>query len=327
MARVAVVFTGGTISSAFDSAAGGNVPMLDGAAILAHTPGLDSIAEVGAIDRGRTPASHFTFAALLDLAGILRDALADPAVDGAIVVQGTDTIEETAFLWDLVLDSAKPVVVTGAMRASDEAGFDGPANLRDAVRVAAAPSMRGAGVVVCLAGTVEPADDVIKMHASALGTFTSPNGGSLGRVGANGLTIFRGRAGRRHVETDRAAERVHLMTATVAMDGSLLDAAVGSGADGIVVAATGAGNTDPTLLAAAVRAMAAGIPVALATRCPSGRAGAGYAFPGGGARWVEAGALPVGHLCAVKARVALALGIGAGLDREGLVELLADPLP
>ena len=108
----------------------------------------------------------------------------------------------------------------------------------------------------------------------------------------------------------RAAERVHLITATVAMDGSLLDAAVAAGADGIVVAATGAGNTDPALLAAAERAIAAGLPVALATRCPSGRAGTAYAFPGGGATWIRAGALPVGHLCAVKARVALALGLG-----------------
>ena len=111
------------------------------------------------------------------------------------------------------------------------------------------------------------------------------------------------------------------------MDGSLLDAAVAAGADGIVVAATGAGNTDPALLAAAERAIAAGLPVALATRCPSGRAGTAYAFPGGGATWVRAGALPVGHLCAVKARVALALGLGAGLARDGLAALLADPLP
>ena len=327
MARVAVIFTGGTISTTFDPVAGGNVPTLDGAAILARTPGLEAIAEVVAIDRGRTPASHFTFPALLDLAGVLRGTLADPAIDGAVVVQGSDTIEETAFAWDLVLDGAKPVVVTGAMRASDEAGFDGPANLRDAVLVAAAASMRDAGVVVCLAGTVEPADDVVKMHASALDTFASPNGGSLGRVGAGGLAVYRHRAGRRHLETERAAERVHLITATVAMDGSLLDAAVAAGTDGIVVAATGAGNTDPRLLAAAVRAMEAGIPVALATRCPAGRAGAGYAFPGGGATWVQAGALPVGHLCAVKARVGLALGLGAGLDRAGLMALLDDPLP
>jgi L-asparaginase len=111
------------------------------------------------------------------------------------------------------------------------------------------------------------------------------------------------------------------------MDGSLLDAAVAAGADGIVVAATGAGNTDPSLLAAAVRAMAGGVPVALASRCPSGRAGPAYAFPGGGAAWIRAGAIPVGHLCAVKTRVALALGLGAGLDRVGLAALLADPLP
>ena len=104
MARVAVVFTGGTISTAFDPAAGGNVPVLDGAGILARTPGLDAIAEVVAIDRGRTPASHFTFPALLELADVLREALADPSVAGAVVVQGTDTIEETSFCWDLVLD-------------------------------------------------------------------------------------------------------------------------------------------------------------------------------------------------------------------------------
>jgi len=325
VARVAVVFTGGTISSAYDPAAGGNVPTLDGAAILARTPGVEAVADVVAIDRGRTPASHFSFADLLAIAAVLREALADPATDGAVVVQGTDTIEETAFCWDLVLGGLKPVVVTGAMRASDQPGFDGPANLLDAVRVAASPAAREIGVVVSLGGTIEPADDVTKMHASALDTFASPNSGSLGRVGPSGVTILRRRAGRRHVATERGAERVHLVTAGVATDGSLLDAAVTAGAEGIVVAATGAGNTDPRLLAAAERAIAAGLPIALATRCPAGRASGAYAFPGGGAQWLRAGAIPVGHLCAIKARVALALGIGAGLDRDGLGALLADP--
>lgn len=325
MARVAVVFTGGTISTVFDPVAGGNVPVLDGAAILERTPGLDTIAEVVAIDRGRTAASHFTFPQLLELAGVLRDALADPAVDGAVVVQGTDTIEETSFCWDLLLDGVKPVVVTGAMRSSDDPGFDGPSNLRDAVRVAAEPAMRGAGVVVSLGGTIEPADDVQKSHATALDTFRSPNAGSLGRVGADGVVLARTRGPRRQVSTARAAERVYLVMATVATDAVLLDAAIEAAADGIVVAATGSGNTDPSLLDAAQRAMAAGIPVALASRCPGGRATAGYAFPGGGATWIRAGALPVGQLCALKARVALALGLGAGLDRAGLVALLGDP--
>ena len=206
MGRVAVVFTGGTISTAFDPVAGGNVPILDGAAILARTPGLDAVADVVAIDRGRTPASHFTFPELLDIADVVRSALADPAIDGAVIVQGTDTIEETAFCWDLVLDDPKPVVVTGAMRASDDAGFDGPANLRDAVRVATSDPMRGTGVVVCLAGTIEPADDVIKMHASALDTFQSPNGGSLGRVTGDGLVLYR-RTRRPAPRPDRPSRR------------------------------------------------------------------------------------------------------------------------
>ena len=326
MTRVAVVFTGGTISTAFDPVAGGHVPVLDGAAILARTAGLDAIAEVIAIDRGRMPASHFTFADLLDIAAVLRTTLADPGIAGAVVVQGTDTIEETSFCWDLVLDGPKPIVVTGAMRASDELGFDGPANLRDAVRVAAAPAMHGVGVVVCLAGTIEPADDVQKWHSTAIDTFHSPNGGSLGRVYGDNVVLLRRRVGRRHVTTDRAAPRVHLITATVAMDGSLVDAAAAAGMDGLVIAATGSGNTSESLRAAAARAIDQGVPVVLASRCHAGQVLPAYAFPGGGATWERSGAILAGHLCATKARVALALGIGAGLDRGGLARLLADPL-
>src|SRR5437667_10622979 len=110
MPRVAVVFTGGTISNVFDPVAGGNVPLLDGAAILARTPGLDAIADVVAIDRGRLAASHLTFPQLLELAAVVREAVADPDIDGAVIVQGTDTIEETSFCWDLVLAGAKPIV-------------------------------------------------------------------------------------------------------------------------------------------------------------------------------------------------------------------------
>jgi L-asparaginase len=310
-----------------DPVAGGNVPALDGAAILARTPGLDAIADVEAIDRGLTPASHFTFATLIEIAGQLRARLADPGVDGAVVVQGTDTIEETAFAWDLLLDSSKPVVVTGAMRTPDRLDYDGPSNLRGAVAAAASPELREQGVVVSLAGTIEASDDVIKLHTAALDTFQSPYAGSLGRVGEDGVTVLRRRERRRHVATERAAERVHLITVTLGMDGSLVDAAVAAGADAIVVAATGAGNTSPAVLNAAVRAMAAGVTVVLASRCPAGRATTDYAFPGGGATWARAGAIVAGTLCAPKVRVAVALGLGAGLDHDGLKELLADPLP
>jgi L-asparaginase len=330
MERVAMVFTGGTISMGFDPVAGGNVPALDGAAILARTPGLESIAEIVPIDRGLTPASHFTFEDVLAIGRVVQDALDDTSIAGVVVVQGTDTIEETSFAWDLVLESSKPVVVTGAMRAPHEDGFDGPANLRDAVIAAIEPAMRDAGVVVTLAGTIEPADDVTKLHTTAFATFGSPNGGTLGRVLDDRVVLERARAPRRRLAAaglgaGRGAGRVHLLTAGIGSDGSLLDAAVAAGADGIVVAATGAGNTSPGWLAAAERAIAGGVVVALASRCPAGAVSTAYAFPGGGATWVRAGAIRVGTLCAIKARVALALGLGAGLSRDGLAALLAGP--
>jgi L-asparaginase len=326
VSTVAVIFTGGTISMQADPVAGGNVPTLDGAAILARTPGLNEIANVVPIDRGLTPASHFTFPDLFGLAAAVEAALTDRRVDGCVVVQGTDTIEETSFFLDLVLTTPKPVVVTGAMRSASEPGYDGPANLGEAVRCAAASALRDQGVVVVLAGSIEAADDVTKTHASSLETFRSLNLGPLGRVEGDRVVVLRRRAGRRHVATRRAAERVHLVTAHVAMDGSLVDAALVAGADGFVVEATGGGNTSRFLFDACRAAMAAGVPVALTTRCPAGRASSAYAFPGGGATWVRAGAMLAGYLGGPKARVALALGIGAGLDHRGLTGLLADPV-
>ena len=325
MSRVAMLFTGGTISMAVDPAAGGKVPTLDGAAILARAPGIEDIAELRVVDLGRTPASHFTFPKLFEIAGEIRRCQEDPAIDGVVVVQGTDVIEETAFLWDLVLDRPEPVIVVGAMRAPSDAGDDGPANLRAAVRCAASAELRGAGVNVVLDSTINPADAVTKTHASALDSFQCLDTGPLGRVVEDRVVIERTRGPRRHVATNRAAEGLPIITAHVAMDGALLDAAAAMGPAGVVVEATGAGNTAASLLEAAVHAMERGIVVAFTTRCPAGAAGTGYAFPGGGAQWQRAGALLAGHLTGPKARIALAAGLGADLDRDALAELLADP--
>lgn len=324
--RVVAVFTGGTISMEVDPRAGGAVPRLDSAAILARAVGLEAIARVEAIDLGRIPASHFSFADLFRIAATVRRALADPGIAGAVVVQGTDTIEETAFAFDLLHADARPLVVTGAMRNASEPDADGPANLRDAVCAAAAPALREAGCVVVLAGTIEPADDVTKTHATALDTFRSCNAGRLGIVQGGHVLLERPRGPRRAVAAHRAIGQIALVTAATGVGGEPIDWAVEHGIRGIVVEATGAGNTDPAMLAAAERAMARGLPVVLTTRCPAGRAGAGYAFPGGGATWVRAGAMLAGSLGGPKARIALALGLGAGLDRSELAALLADPI-
>jgi L-asparaginase len=326
MPRIAVVFTGGTISMLVDPVAGGAVPALDGAAILARTPGLDAIADLVPIDRGMIPASHWTFERLLQLAGDLRRLAAEETIDGIVVVQGTDTIEESSFAFDLLVDTAKPIVITGAMRNATDPGYDGPANLRDAVRCAADPALGGAGVVVVMAGSIEPAADVTKTNASALDTFCSLNQGRLGFVSDGVVVLERVPAPRRPVlATERAASPVPIVVATIGLDEGLIAAVRTLGPAGIVVEATGAGNTAASLLAEATAAIGEGIPVVLATRCPSGAAGTGYAFPGGGATWVQAGALLAGTLTGPKARIALALALGAGLGGAELAAFLVGP--
>jgi L-asparaginase len=272
------------------------------------------------------PASHLRFDQVLEVARILRDALARPDVDGAVVVQGTDSIEETAMAWDLLVDSVKPVVVVGAMRHAADPGYEGPSNLRDAVRAAASASLREQGTVVVMGSVILPATDVVKTDTDRYDTFRAPNSGPLGDIRGDEVSLRRRRAVRATLPAipEHAAEPVDLVVATISADDRLMRAAIDGGARGIVVAATGTGNTDPSLLEAATAAMSRGIPVVLATRVLAGRAGPRYGFPGGGAWWVREGAILAGTLSAPKARVALALGLGAGLDDAGLRRLFGD---
>jgi L-asparaginase len=326
MPRIAVVFTGGTISMLHDPAAGGPVPVLRGADIVARTSGLETIGEIEAIDWGLVPASHLSLDQVLELGVLVRSQLAHPEVDGAVLVQGTDTIEETGFALDLVHESEKPLVLVGAMRNAEDDGYDGPSNLRGAVRCAADPALRGQGVLVAMASEIHAADSVVKSHTDAVTAFGSPDLGPLGHVSDEGVTIARARMRRRRLRPvpNRAAEPVILITATIGMDGELVRLARRAGARGFVVAAMGAGNTTPDLLAACLEAMDDGLPVVLASRCPAGAARPLYGFPGGGRSWAAAGAIFAGHLHPLKARVAVALGLGAGLDRAGLRHLLEE---
>jgi len=318
--RIAVIFTGGTIAMRSDTGGGGNVPTLDADALLASVPGLGDIAEVLPIDWGLVPASHLTFAQVLEIGGILAEQLARPDVFGAVVVQGTDVIEETAFAWDLLPLPAKPIVVVGAMRSASEEGYDGPDNLRSAIAAAADASLADQGVVVAMAGEIHGADDVRKTHTHALDTFRSPNRGRLGTVADGRVAMERRRTPARLPRIpDRAALPVHLLPFALDTDAGAL-AALGAAPlpAGLVVAAAGGGNTPPAFLALARRLMEAGVPVALTTRCPSGQARPGYGFEGGSSQWWESGALFTGTLDAYRARVLLALGLGAG---AGLAEL------
>lgn len=323
MSRVAIVFTGGTISMKPDEQAGGAVPTLRGEEIISRTPGLAEVAEIEPIDWGLVPASHLGLPTLLELARLLDETLARDEVEGAVLVQGTDSIEETAFAFDLLLRSDKPLAVTGAMRNAAEADYDGPRNLTDAVRCAADGRLRGQGTLVVLNGLIVASDQVQKTHTSALDTFRSRDGLPLGVVDVEGLRIAHRREARVRLPVipSTAVDNVHLITVTTGMDGTLLRLLRPTRPAAVVVAATGAGNTHPDILAAAQELMETGTLVCLTTRCPLGSVAPAYGFPGGGAQWQRAGAI-LSPLDGPKCRVALGLGVAAGLELSELRWLL-----
>lgn len=303
-----------------DPVSGAVVPALRGHEILARTPGLAGIADLEVTDWGLVPASHLSLDQLLDLCRLLQRMLARPDIQGAVVVQGTDSIEETAVGFDLLLDGTKPVVVVGAMRNAGDPGWDGGRNLRDSVLVAASPEARGQGVLVVMAGSILPADDAVKLDSRALDAFRAPNVGPLGRVGEDGVLLERRRDDRLRLPRIPAAgaEPVFLVTATMGMDGAIVRALSAVDPKGFVIAASGAGNTHPDLLDACRSEMARGVPVVLVSRCLAGGVAPAYGFPGGGRDWLEAGAILGGRLNGPKARVCLALALGAGLRGEVL---------
>ncbi|MBM0238253.1 asparaginase, partial [Micromonospora sp. ATA32] len=265
-----VLFTlGGTIAMA-GAGATGVVARLTGAELAAAVPGLaDLPLEVRDVEA--VPSADLTYRRILDLVAAAGAAVADGAT-GVVVTQGTDTLEETAFLADLVWPHPAPLVFTGAMRNPTLAGPDGPANLLAAVRVAAAPVARDLGVLVAVNDEIHAARYVRKTHSTSTATFASPNAGPLGHVieGEVRLLVRPARhAPLASVDPDRlAATRVALHTVTLDDDVALLDG-LAQGRQGLVVAGFGVGHVPPAF-APALGALAERMPVVLTSRTGAG---------------------------------------------------------
>ncbi|BBZ29028.1 L-asparaginase [Mycolicibacterium madagascariense] len=303
MPRVVVLATGGTISS---RRAGGAVTAVDDAATTLAGVAMDGVA-VEHRDVLRIGSYRMTLADARALAEEVERQLHRVDVDGVVVTHGTDTMEETAILLDLVRDGAEPVVLTGAQRAADAADADGPRNLRDAITVAADPAARGRGALVVFGGSVWAARGVRKSHTVDLSAFTNP-AGAVGGVhsGTAELQRVSPRPAPLALPTaDFDSVRVDVVTAYLGSDDVLLRAAVAAGARGIVLAALGTGNAPPGVAESVAEICRAGVVVALSTRAAAGPIVPIYGA-GGGVDLVAAGAVPVA-LPAPQARVAMAL--------------------
>ena len=309
--RLLVLSLGGTITMV-PSEAGGIAPKLGAEELVASVPALAEVAEIEAHSPFRLPSPSLTPGNLVDIARTIEAGFAAGA-DGAVVIQGTDTIEESAFILDLLVGGEKPVVVTGAMRGADAPGADGPANLLAAARVAAAPEARGLGTLAVLNYDIHAARFVQKSHTTLPSAFSSPLVGPLGAV-AEGRPRFFVRVSR--APTLAAAQGppapVALVKWAMGDDGRMLSALPGLGYAGVVVEGMGAGHV-PADAAPLVGELAARIPVVLASRAMTGPVFTRtYGYPGSEIDLIARNLVPAGYLSALKARLLLGLVLRSG---------------
>ena len=305
--RIAIYFTGGTISMRVDPKIGAAVPALSGKDIVENVPELATVADFEIIDFGRYPGPHWTLPLMMDLSRKVRETLNRPEVDGVVITHGTDSLEETAFLLDLTIESEKPVVFVGAMRNSSELGWDGPSNLLAAVRVALTPSSRSKGVMVVMNDTALAASEVTKTHTESFDSFQSPDFGALGVVDKGEVIMRCSPLGRVHVNTDTLVEPVFLIKVAAGVDSTLLHACIDAGAKGVIIEAMGRGNVPPACLDGIQRAIKQNIPVVMASRCHRGRVLDSYGYQGGGRQLRNLGVIFADFLNGQKARIKLAL--------------------
>ncbi|TCO40092.1 L-asparaginase [Kribbella antiqua] len=298
---VALFTLGGTIS-----VAGGR--RLTGADLTGAVPGLSELGHAVEIqDIESVPSGNLSMAKVLDVVDAASKAVADGA-SGVVVTQGTDTLEETAFLVDQVWPHSQPFVLTGAMRNPTLAGPDGPANLLAAARVACSPAARDLGALVVFKEEIHAARWVRKTHSTSTATFASPNAGPIGHVVEDRVRVLTRplRLDGVHVRADLDANRVALYTVTLDDDGVLLQG-LAETHQGLVVAAFGVGHV-PAALAPVLGELAAVMPVVLTSRTGGGSVlRHTYKSVGSESDLLQRGLIDGGFLDPYKARVLLRL--------------------
>ena len=311
--KILVLHTGGTISMQADSS-GAVVTSSDNPMNHVSNP-LEGI-QVHTLDFFNLPSPHIKPKHMLTLYQKIKEEAAN--YDGVVITHGTDTLEETAYFLDTMEIPHIPIVLTGAMRSSNELGSDGVYNYLSALRVASDDKATDKGVLVVMNDEIHAAKYVTKTHTTNVSTFQTPTHGPLGLIMKQEILYFKTAEPRVRFDLDRIEGLVPIITVYAGMTDELLDMLDWDKVDGLIIQAFGAGNIPKETAQKLESLLHKGIPVALVSRCFNGIAEPVYAYQGGGVQLQKAGVLFVKELNAQKARLKLLIALNAGLKGEAL---------
>ncbi len=317
MKKILVLHTGGTISMQADQ--NGAVESSPINPMTQVTSPLENI-EVVSVDFLNLPSPHIQIDHMMMIYKKIREEASH--FDGFVITHGTDTLEETAYFLDTMSIPQMPIVMTGAMRSSNELGSDGIYNYRTALRVAADEKSADKGVLVVMNDEIHAAKYVTKTHTTNVSTFQTPTHGPLGLVTKREILFFKAADKRVRFDLQAINGVVPIIKSYADMDTILLDALVEAPISGLVIEALGAGNLPPASIAAIKKLINKQLPIVLVSRCFNGIAEPVYAYDGGGIQLEELGVLFVKELNSQKARIKLLIAVNAGLNGQDLADYI-----
>ncbi|WP_426349276.1 asparaginase [Alloiococcus sp. CFN-8] len=318
MKNIGIVFNGGTISMKVDPKLQAAVPGLTGEEIMSMVTGIENYANITSYNFSSLPSPHVTPEIMLKLSKFIQELIDREEIDGLVVTHGTDSLEETAYLVDLTVNTNKPIVFTGSMRSSSELGYDGPSNLAASICTAISEEAMGRGVLVCFNGDLNCASEVVKANSMALNAFQTPNFGPIGIVDNNNVMFYRNSIKKNPIKIDTLEDRVTLIKCVSGMDSRYINFCLDQGDKGIVIEGMGRGNIPPMMVDGIKRAISLNVPVVLVSRCHEGRVFASYGYEGGGKDLRNLGVIFGDNLSGQKARIKL---IAALSHKDSLDEI------
>ncbi|MDD9554230.1 asparaginase [Staphylococcus aureus] len=313
MKHLLVIHTGGTISMSQDQS--NKVVTNDINPISMHQDVINQYAQIDELNPFNVPSPHMTIQHVKQLKDIILEAVTNKYYDGFVITHGTDTLEETAFLLDLILGIEQPVVITGAMRSSNEIGSDGLYNYISAIRVASDEKARHKGVMVVFNDEIHTARNVTKTHTSNTNTFQSPNHGPLGVLTKDRVQFHHMPYRQQALENANDKLNVPLVKAYMGMPGDIFSFYSREGIDGMVIEALGQGNIPPSALEGIQQLVSLNIPIVLVSRSFNGIVSPTYAYDGGGYQLAQQGFIFSNGLNGPKARLKLLVALSNNLDK------------